>query len=280
MPTTYAHWRFGAKCIEKMPKNLQTIIHENRDIYNLGVHGPDILFYDLFNSKVTKYGDQMHNIPAGEFFAKCKKVFNTHEEKAQMLAYIMGFLTHFTLDSTCHGYVDRKKEVAGISHNLIEAQWDRHVMELDNRIPYLVDRAESLRPNKKNTQVISYFYPYDKKTILKTCKAQHTVIHALNCISIKKENFLKKVLNSIKKYDYVDLFIGFEEKEECRDSNLRLDKLCNKALKQYPKLMKNLLNYLNDKEELIDYFDHDFAPWPDYKKIEVLSYKQELKYKV
>lgn len=280
MPTTYAHWAFGRECIDLMPQNLQKIIHENRDIYNLGVHGPDIFFYDLLHSDVAKYGSELHNIPVNVFFKNCKQVFKTHPEKAQMLAYMMGFLSHFVLDSQAHSYVQIKDESCPASHNLIEAQWDRHLIELDNRKVNLVDRAESLKPNNKNAKIISYFYPYDKKTVLRTCRMQKFVVSTLNCISKRKQDFLQNILLKLNQNDFADLFVGFEENEYCRDSNMRLDKIGAKAMRLYPKLMKNLINYLNDDAELDEYFDHDFCEWPDYTKIPVLAYKQELVYNV
>ena len=280
MPTTYAHWAFGKECINLMPENLQKIIHENRDIYNIGVHGPDILFYDLLHSDVTKYGSEMHNIPASVFFKNCKQEFSQHKEKAAMLAYMMGFLTHFVLDSQVHSYVERKKEESPVSHNYIEAQWDRHLIELDNRKPNLVDRSESLKPSRKNAKVISYFFPFGQNTIYRSCCMQKFVIKALNCISKTKQDFLQKVLWKLKQNDFADLFLGFEEDENCRDSNMRLDKIGAKAMKIFPKMMKNLINYLNGDEELDNYFEHDFAYWPDYKKIPVLPYKKELVYKI
>ena len=282
MPTTYAHWAFGRECIELMPKDMQRIVNEHRDIFNIGVHGPDIFFYDLLHSDVTKYGSGMHFIPAKEFFSKCKEVLLSHKknEREEMLSYVLGFLSHFTLDSTVHGYVDRKKEVSKISHNYIESQWDRHVMELDNRKPNLVDRAESLKPNKNIAKAISYFFPFDEKVILRTCRWQRFIVYMTNAITPLKQNIFQKILHKIGKPDYADLFIGFEEDNICKDSNLRLDKLENKALKQYSKLLKNFLNYIDDKEKLIKYFDHDFSDWPDYKEIPVLSYKKELTYKV
>lgn len=280
MPTTYAHWAFGRDCIELMPKNLQTIIHEHRDIYNIGVHGPDILFYDLLHSEVPKRGNEMHNTPVEEFFKTCKDEFKLHEEKAEMLAYIMGFLTHFTLDSVIHSYVAKKIEVSPVSHNKVESEWDKHVIELDNRKPNLVDRAESLRPNKKNAKIISYFYPFSDKVILRTCKWQKKTIELLNSISHKKINFFENVLGSPKFSYYLDLFMDYEDDDNCRDSNIRMDKLKEKALKLFPKLMQNLINYLNDKDELLEYFEHDLCEWPDYKDIKVLPYKQKINYKV
>lgn len=278
MPTTYAHWAFGRDCIEKMPKNLQSIIHAHRDFYNLGVHGPDILFYDLLHNNVVNTGNEMHDTPMKVIFKKFKEAFNEHEEKEEMLAYIMGFLTHFALDSTCHSYIGKKVDVGPASHFKIEAEWDKHVIELDGRQPNLVDRAESLRPNKKNAKIISYFYPYDEKTILRTTKWQLYTITLLNSISHKKENIFRKIFNKPGLQKYLDLFMSYEDDPNCRDSNLRLDKLRAKALKLYPKLMENVLFYLDGKDELLPYFEHDLNTWPDYKTIEVLPYKQEINY--
>lgn len=281
MPATYAHWAFGRDCIELMPEGLQKIIHENRDIYNLGVHGPDILFYDLNHPKIPEYGSKMHNIPASEFFKKAKEIYKKHPgQEKEILTYIFAFLSHFTLDCEAHGYVERKREVAKISHNKVEAQWERHLMILDGRTPNLVDRTEGLKPNKRNTTIISYFFPFSQKEILRSCKAQVVIIGMLNSISTKKQSFYNKFLRKMNLDNYADLYIGFEEEKICADSNLRLDKLKAKAYKRFPKLMNNLINYLDDKEKLSNYFDHDFGPWPNYKEIEVLSYAKEKEYKV
>ena len=50
MPTTYAHYRFGAECISVMPEQLQKIVNEHRALFDIGVHGPDIFFYDLIRA--------------------------------------------------------------------------------------------------------------------------------------------------------------------------------------------------------------------------------------
>ena len=280
MPATYAHWNFGNRCIAAMPENLQKIIHENREIYDIGVHGPDIFFYDLAHSDVPRYGTSLHDIPASVFFAECKKQINEGNEKIEMLAYVLGYLSHFVLDSALHSYVERKKEVSKITHNLIESQWERHLMILDNREPNLVDRTESLKPDKKKAEIIARFYNAKPKDVLRTTRHQKTIVKALNCISPIKEKVLKKILNTIKLNDYVDLFVGFSEDERCKDSNLRLDKLADKAIIIYKKQLVNLLDYLNDKGKLNDYFDNDLAARPDYKDIEILPYESELAYKV
>lgn len=280
MPATYAHWHFGRLCIDKMPKNIQKIIHDNRDIYNYAVHGPDIFFYNLFNSKISKFGFNMHKLPSEDFFLNFKNVYSAYDNKDEIMAYMLGFLTHFTLDSMCHSYIERKLEVSQIHHNLIEAQWDRHLMILDNRKPNLVDRAESLKPTKKIAKTIAYFFPLKDKDVYISIKMQRYVIKLLNCINERKERIIKNF--AIKKglIAYSNLFVGFKEEKKCKDSNLRLDKLENKALRLYPKLLKNLLNYIEDKEKLLPYFNNTFGPNKNYKKIPVLSYQKELNYKV
>lgn len=280
MPTAYTHWRFGADCIQKMPEQLQTKVNKYRDIYDIGVHGPDIFFYDLAHKDVADYGYKMHKKPAKDFFEKCKIIYKDSKNKDATLVYILGFLSHFALDSMCHGYVERKKEFSNITHNLVESQYDRHVILLDKRKANLVDRAESLKPNKENAKVISSFYPFNEKVIYRATSSQRKVITMLNCTYEIKEKFLKSLLHSLGHHNFADLFVGFKEEEICEDSNLRLDKLRNKALALYPKLLKNLLAYLNNKEKLSKYFNHNFEAWDDYKDIPVLNYEEELKYKV
>jgi len=280
MPTTYAHWRFGADCIETMPDNLKQIVNNNRDLFNIGVHGPDIFFYDLTNHKFNEYGFKMHDTPANNFFEKCKVAYKNNNEKQQMLAYILGFLSHFALDSTCHGYIERKREVSGVSHNLIESQWDKHIMMLEGKDTKHIYRSATLKPTDKTSKIIAHFHPFDEKTILKGTKAHHFIINALHCSNKTKDRLLRTTLHRAHKDDYKDLLIGFADIDECKDSNLRLDKLRQKAIELYPELLNNLINYLNDQEELISYFEHDFDPWSDYKDIKILSYEQELDYKV
>ena len=282
MAATYAHWRFGRECIEKMPKEIQKIVHENRDIYNIGVHGPDVFFYNLFRPNVSSYGYRMHKIPASDFFKRAKEIYqNALEDKNKVLVYALGFLTHFTLDSHVHSYVERKHEVSNISHNYVESQWERHCMLLDNRVPNLIDRSEHIKPTRKNCAIIAKFHPFlDKRTYF-SIKAQRFVVRTINCITYTKQKGFQFVLRKIGLNDYADLYVGFSEDDVCKDSNLRLDKLFDKALKTYPKLFKSLMAYFNDEcDSLIDYFENDFSYKKGYKDIPILSYNEELEYKV
>ena len=49
-----------------------------------------------------------------------RKVVEKHPGNDAYLSYVYGFICHFTLDETCHGYIDEKIAVSGISHTEIE----------------------------------------------------------------------------------------------------------------------------------------------------------------
>lgn len=281
MPTTYAHWRFGQDCIQTLPEELQNIISKHIDYFNIGVHGPDIFFYDLKHDEVSEFGNKMHDIAANGFFASTSEVYKAHEEKEEMLSYILGFISHFVLDSMVHGYVERKKEVSGVSHNRIEAEWDGHVIVSDNRMVNLVDRAESLKPNKKIAKIISYFFPFEENQIYYAIKQQRKFIGLLNYTSPLRYRFFDTLLHVLNKESFRDLLISPNEDIRCSDSNNRLDKLKEKAKELYPKLVSNYLNYINGNiKELDAYYDHDFGPWPNYQEIPILSLEEEVKYKI
>ena len=58
MPSTYAHYRFGQEVRSGLPEALQALIRSNLDLYYLGLHGPDLLFYDhpLWSTPVNRVG--------------------------------------------------------------------------------------------------------------------------------------------------------------------------------------------------------------------------------
>ena len=45
MPSTYAHRRFGANVLDHLPAPLREKLEAHRELYDIGLHGPDLLFY-------------------------------------------------------------------------------------------------------------------------------------------------------------------------------------------------------------------------------------------
>ena len=109
MPAVYAHRRFGEKVLAACQNDVaRTAIESYLDLYNIGLQGPDILFYydPLRKNAYKAAGDAMHNAPAAPFFQAGAAHVNGRPEGQALLSYLLGFLCHFALDSECHSYIE------------------------------------------------------------------------------------------------------------------------------------------------------------------------------
>lgn len=283
MPTTYAHWRFGDKCIRMLPDDLQNIILNNRAIFDYGVHGPDIFFYYncLKHNEVNRYGSAMHDIPYKDTLAQIKENFKKTENKDMALSYLLGFTCHFTLDSYCHGFIEKVDETMPYSHGKIESQFDRYLLIKDGFNPVTKSVTDMFHPDKKMAKVISgLFNKFDEDIIYKTLKDQKLYLNLLKDNSDIKRFFLTTAMDIAKVPSFKDLLITKENVEELKPVNIRLNKYFDMALKHYPVLADSLIGYLSDKNELNTYFKHNFSFKEDYRNLEILPLDEELKYKV
>ena len=71
MPAVYAHRRFGEKVLAACQNDeARTAIETYQDLFNIGLQGPDILFYydPLRQNPYKAAGDALHDAPAAPFF--------------------------------------------------------------------------------------------------------------------------------------------------------------------------------------------------------------------
>ena len=70
MPSTYAHRRFGADVLALLPDGLRATLEQHRELYDIGLHGPDLMFYykALQSNPVNRLGNAMHE-QKGEVFS-------------------------------------------------------------------------------------------------------------------------------------------------------------------------------------------------------------------
>ena len=108
MPTTYTHYKFGREVIDALPELLRKTVESGRELFDIGLHGPDILFYyhAPFKNRISGIGYQMHDRSADEFFERAAAWIRGTGGKGEAAAYIYGFICHFALDSECHGYIE------------------------------------------------------------------------------------------------------------------------------------------------------------------------------
>ena len=68
-------------------------------------------------------------------------------------------MCHFALDSSCHGYVEKKIQVSGITHTEIEVEFDRCLLVRDGKDPLRQCLTEHIISTPENARVIAAFFP-------------------------------------------------------------------------------------------------------------------------
>ena len=160
MPTTYTHYRFGKEVMASLPKHLGEHIDSNRQLFDIGVHGPDILFYTKspFKDHVRKTGTGLHHQSAKDFFKHSAKIIKKAANKSAARSYLYGFITHFVLDSESHKYVEKMIQESGVGHNEIEAEFDAYLLKKDKYNPHTYNRTIHIRPSMNKSKIIAPFF--------------------------------------------------------------------------------------------------------------------------
>lgn len=159
MPSTYAHKKFGAKVLKKLPKDVRELILDNLDEYLVGLHGPDVLFFYRpgTSSEVTKIGNKYHRTPFSVMFQRGKGQLNQHYSD-ESLVYFLGLLTHFYLDSAAHPLIGKAVDELGLSHGKVETEFDRYLLTKDGKKPVGYKAVAHLPVYPSVAQAASIFY--------------------------------------------------------------------------------------------------------------------------
>ncbi|MCX7711097.1 MAG: zinc dependent phospholipase C family protein [Clostridia bacterium] len=113
MPNLFTHYLCGQKALLQSgnPAIRETIL-QNRQIFNLGTQGPDILFYYrvwpwLSSKEIDEAGETIHNEKVSDFFAAALSYIQSCPDpgRNQLSAYLFGYLCHYALDCAAHPYV-------------------------------------------------------------------------------------------------------------------------------------------------------------------------------
>ena len=131
MPSIATHYIFSQDVLLKVSTSshiIPTIINKAHGAFMAGAQGPDIFFYDFVHLAVAKkknnIGSHMHTSRTDTFFMNYVKEIFIQDcfDIPAVSAYIMGFLTHYSLDTALHPYVysvttvrDNSKKAASAS---------------------------------------------------------------------------------------------------------------------------------------------------------------------
>lgn len=282
MPTTYAHFHFGRRAEPLLPETAARAVRENRQLYDIGLHGPDILFYyqPLAGNPVGRLGGEMHDRPARDFFYPARAVYASAEDREGALAYLTGFLCHYALDSACHGYIEKKLTVSPLTHGQIESEFDRYLLEKDGKDVSHTDVTAHIVPSRENAAVIAPFFAditagqiRRSLRLMKVC-----------CDLLSGRGWRRPVVDAglrlTGQYEKLHKMVMAERPlPESGDSNLRLGKLLNRGLERFARLIGPYLAFLQGGP-FPDGLEQTFGPGDGWLEIPVLSVEEERHYEV
>lgn len=286
MPSIYAHYTFGEMMKKAFPADIRKLISLHEDLFEIGLHGPDLFFYyhALLKNRVNRTGYHMHDVSAAPFFRRSRDVILSAasiSEKHARLAYILGFLCHFTLDSVCHSYIEKKLTEDPVTHSDIETEFDRYLLLKQNKRPLHAKVTSHLHASTAGAKAIQAFFP-----TLSVRQVESSISSMIwyNDLFTTSDRLTRSLVTFFMHATFTYKSLGgllMKEKANphCADSNLRLHKLMEACVPLGLSLTKNYVAFFNHGEPLSPYFRHTFGPNPGWEHIPVLSLKEERRYK-
>lgn len=262
MPTTYAHYRFGQQIKEMLTGKPKEIISAYPELFDVGLHGPDLLFYynALQKNEVNTLGSRLHELPGRYFFENAAKVLQDGGSRAHY-AYVYGFLCHFVLDVYCHGYIQEKIDASGISHAEIEAEMDRELLVMDGFDPVSKILSGHIQPASCNAEVIQAFFPNISETMIEKCMKDMVCYLNLLVLPVKwKRRLILWLLKIVGHYESMHgLIINFKKNPQCADSTAKLLTLYEEARPMAVKLIMEYEEYVQGTKELNKLYQYNFS---------------------
>ena len=284
MPCTYAHFVFGKTIADRLPQELQSVVRARRELFDIGLHGPDILFYygALSVNAVNSVGFGMHAQPARAVFAPAREICANARDRQGALAYLLGFVCHFALDSACHGYIEKKIAVSHVTHTEIESEFDRALLLRDGREPLSARLTDHIVPSRENAAVIAPFFAgVTEKQVYRALRSMRFYNGLLRAPHQPKRAFVRLCLRLTGNFrEMQGMMFAKNPLPACQDSNLRLEKLLNGAADRCVTLCENVFAYAQGEGELSPEFGKTFGPCDGWQNIPVLTPDKEQNYEV
>lgn len=275
MPSLYAHYLLGEKTIPMLNTTLQAIIREHRAVFDVGLQGPDIFFYgSIFGPKsITKFGSEMHGKAVREsLLPMTESLLERKALKDACLAYILGFIGHFSLDATSHPYIFSIQDSIE-SHLSLESDFDALLLREKSIIPWKYHFEQHVKTTKADREAIANVYlPFSdrvsEKDVHSSIKSMYAIRKVLRTPNRLKFRFLRTGMKALGFYNtYYSMLQIPPEKgkgqallwpEQPEDALDNLREQHNKAQEQFKENIENYIAYTKQESTLDAFFNRNF----------------------
>lgn len=261
MPTTYAHDLFGKMVYHRLDPEIQEKIKKYQTTYQIGLHGPDILFYvrPFHKNRFNQMAHRLHREEADGFFERGRELYQKTGNE-EILVYLLGFICHFMLDSTCHPYISEYMKKTGARHDEIETEFDRALMVRTGKDPFHYQPGSVIRIEKNSVDAISEVMEgMSHKDIVRALMGSKFYTRLPICDSEKKRKIKLAVARILFMYRLADSrIIRGEPKDICLESTQHLTQLFRQTVPEAAAMINEYYKQRNGSDRLNVRFDRNY----------------------
>ena len=261
MPTTYAHDLFGKMVYHRLDPEIQEKIKKYQTTYQIGLHGPDILFYvrPFHKNRFNQMAHRLHREEAAGFFERGRELYQKTGNE-EILVYLLGFICHFMLDSTCHPYISEYMKKTGARHDEIETEFDRALMVRTGKDPFHYQPGSVIRIEKNSVDAISEVMEgMSHKDIVRALMGSKFYTKLPICDSEKKRKIKLAIARILFMYRLADgRIIRGEPKDICLESTQHLTQLFLQAVPEAVAMINEYYKQKNGSDRLNVRFERNY----------------------
>ena len=261
MPSIYAHNKFGKKVLKNLDDKTRLAVREYPNEYRIGLQGPDYLFFyiPLIPNPISRVGYATHEAVAAPLFERGIRVIEENGGSNRFKSYLYGLACHFSLDSECHPYIGRAIKETGVSHVLMESEFDKFLMRRDGVDPLEYPLWDLIPTDRQTTDTVSQFYEEISEETARSAVIQMKITKRLLKPGPVKENLTSFIFYaSGKKADLRGHMIRIGDIKKCDETNGELEKLFDGAIPVAEKLIRNLNECMDGSGVLSERFNRNF----------------------
>lgn len=261
MPSHYTHYRFGATVLTTLPADIRRSIQRFRRLYDVGLHGPDLFFYYRPGSNRGTGGLALkfHEQTGKAFFPRiCRSIRLDPSEAASACLY--GVLCHYVLDSTLHPFIVEQSRALGVTHAEIETEFDRFLLEMDNKMPPDSGRlTKHLNLTDGECETVAKFYPpATGKTVKGALRATVLSVKMLYAPEGMPRKLVGAGLHVVGK-ELEGMLMTSEPNPRCAQLNEQLLALYQQAMENFPEYLRQIQANMTYSAPLEEEFSAPFA---------------------
>ncbi|HEX3028206.1 MAG TPA: zinc dependent phospholipase C family protein [Clostridia bacterium] len=262
MPAVYAHQIFGFEILKNLPTELAELITEHKTQFQIGLQGPDYLFFykPFTKNTINQTGYDLHYRPAAEFLEKVIPVIKTKGIRSPEYAYLLGFICHFMLDSTCHPYVEEQVKTLSFDHIEMESEFERLLLTKAGHEPLSYPVHKLIPTDNVTAECIASLYEgVSVEDVTYALKSMYFYKKILTAPGTVKRNLLLGLLHVAGKYESMQgqvLKPVMNPKAEI--TNPHLWQLFHQAVKDTVPILADFHVRVTEGKELNERFNRNF----------------------